>query len=64
MQKKVVEMENQLGQLEERIVASQTQSQQFAQAGHFDRETIVEKEVVLTQRYQALQVCEHFTLFA
>ncbi|XP_033642963.1 spectrin alpha chain, non-erythrocytic 1-like isoform X1 [Asterias rubens] len=55
MQKKVVEMENQLGQLEERIVASQTQSQQFAQAGHFDRETIVEKEVVLTQRYQALQ---------
>ncbi len=55
MQKKVVEMENQLGQLEERIVASQTQSQQFAQAGHFDKDIIVEKEVTLTQRYQALQ---------
>ena len=56
MQKKVAEMENQLGQLEERIVASTTQSQQFAMADHFDKDTIIEKEVVLKERYQSLQV--------
>ncbi|XP_022101019.1 spectrin alpha chain, non-erythrocytic 1-like isoform X4 [Acanthaster planci] len=55
MQKKVAEMENQLGQLEERIVASTTQSQQFAMADHFDKDTIIEKEVVLKERYQSLQ---------
>ena len=59
MQKKVTEMENQLGQLEERVVASKTQSQQFAMAGHFDKDIIIEKEVTMTQRYQALQVRLH-----
>ena len=41
---------------EERVVQAQAQSQQFAQAGHYDKDTIAEREQIVVQKFQALQV--------
>ncbi len=55
-QKRIAMLEQDMKVHEERVVQAQAQSQQFAQAGHYDKDQIAEKEQVVVQKFQALQV--------
>ena len=55
-QKRMAMLEQDMRVHEERVQAAQAQSQQFAQANHYDKDQIAEREAIVVQKFQALQV--------